>query len=587
MKCSVQTSGSDPSGRSREARGSTAVRLRLGLGLLVALLALGGLGRPRAATAATTWFVNAATGSNSNNCSSASTPCKTITAAIGKASAGDTVQVAAGTYSSEPSYPITVGENLTISGAGPGSTTINAGGSNSVFTVTAGTVSLSGMTITGGKTSGSGGGIDNAGSMTLTDVTLSDNSAPAGNGGGINNGGSMTMTDVSLSDNSAPGGGGGINNSGSMTLTDVTLSGNAGEFGGGGIFNKTGASMALTNVTLGGNLAVGGGGILNAGRATLTNVTLNGNTAEESGGDIANTSGTVAVQASIIANGPAGGDCVISGGTLTSNGFNVADDTTCNLTQTGDSQGNTSLDASLGPLALNPGPGGNGNVPQTIALLAGSPAIDRFPTSLCQAAFQALGVPLTDERGVTRPQGAACDSGAYEFVPPATPTPTPTPPATGTPTPGCGTVQEQAGWNLTGGPSGTVLSSAAAVFSLPAGAAGYVAVTPPTTPLTAPEGVWALYFSPATVALPCVSGGSAHLPLTAGQIGLVSNPFDGSATLSGTGVPTFAITLSSATDTWSGWMRIDGGSTLTLPPGGAAFVATLASGGSTVTVTSS
>jgi hypothetical protein len=59
-------------------------------------------------------------------------------------------------------------------------------------------------------------------------------------------------------------------------------------------------------------------------------------------------------------------------------------------------------DAGLGPLADNGGP------TLTHALLAGSPAIDAADDGIC---------PATDQRGVTRPQGAACDVGAYEYMP--------------------------------------------------------------------------------------------------------------------------------------------------------------------------
>jgi hypothetical protein len=362
---------------------------------------------------------------------------------------------------------------------------------------------------------------------------------------------------------------------------------------------------------------------------------------------------------------------------------------------------------------------------QTIALLSGSPAIDRFPASACQSAFTTLGLPLSDERGLPRnADGLGCDSGAFEAAPAAPPvitttvpqvtelTVSPNPatagssstytisfftsavgalsggstitfvapggtsfpstassysitattgtasvsgvsasqangsstpnkvvitlgsstigelagvqvriagtgnPAAGTdtltavtsadtltatsapytitaatasptptPTPGCGTVQEQSGWNLAGGLAGTVMTGAAALFSLPAGASSYVSV-PVTTPLAALEGVWAFYFSPATVTLPCVSGASTTLSLAAGQTALAGNSYDTPASVSGTGTPTWAITFNAATNTWSGWTRIDGGATLTLQPGEGVFVATTASGGSTVTITS-
>jgi hypothetical protein len=75
----------------------------------------------------------------------------------------------------------------------------------------------------------------------------------------------------------------------------------------------------------------------------------------------------------------------------------------------------SNTDPKLGPLADNGGP------TRTHALLPGSPAIDRGNTDVCSADP----VGGVDQRGVTRPQGAACDIGAYEsqsFVLPATPT---------------------------------------------------------------------------------------------------------------------------------------------------------------------
>ena len=67
----------------------------------------------------------------------------------------------------------------------------------------------------------------------------------------------------------------------------------------------------------------------------------------------------------------------------------------------------------LGPLADNGGP------TFTHALLAGSPAID--------TASDDCPPPITDQRGVTRPQGPACDIGAYELAAEGEPKPTPTP----------------------------------------------------------------------------------------------------------------------------------------------------------------
>ena len=138
---------------------------------------------------------------------------------------------------------------------------------------------------------------------------------------------------------------------------------------------------------------------------------------------IALAASTLTLQGSIF-SGNTGGNCA-NGGTLTSLGYNLADDLSCSLTQPTDHPG---VNPNLGPLATNGGP------TQTHALLNGSPALDAGGTS-------ANGCPATDQRGVARPQGAACDIGAYEFRPDplpgtqppgmivnATPLPLPVPP---------------------------------------------------------------------------------------------------------------------------------------------------------------
>jgi hypothetical protein len=89
----------------------------------------------------------------------------------------------------------------------------------------------------------------------------------------------------------------------------------------------------------------------------------------------------------------------ISGGII-SLGHNLADDDTCEFTDPSDL---VVADAMLGPLQDNGGPS------ETHALLPGSPAID--------AGSLDCPPPATDQRGVARPQGAACDIGAVEYLP--------------------------------------------------------------------------------------------------------------------------------------------------------------------------
>ena len=66
--------------------------------------------------------------------------------------------------------------------------TVSGGGNSRVFLVDGGvTASISGMTITGGHTSGFGGGLYNLGTLALTNCTVSGNQANGMNayGGGI------------------------------------------------------------------------------------------------------------------------------------------------------------------------------------------------------------------------------------------------------------------------------------------------------------------------------------------------------------------------------------------------------------------
>jgi hypothetical protein len=85
--------------------------------------------------------------------------------------------------------------------------------------------------------------------------------------------------------------------------------------------------------------------------------------------------------------------------TITSGGANVISDGSCNWNGTTDQ---SSTDALLGALADNGGP------TLTHALIASSPAIDAAGAGAC---------PAVDQRGVTRPPGAGCDSGSFERTP--------------------------------------------------------------------------------------------------------------------------------------------------------------------------
>src|SRR5262249_48768584 len=112
---------------------------------------------------------------------------------------------------------LTGAATTTISGPGAGLLSISGNHASRVFDVDDGdndpstnaSAAISGLTITGGNAgpSGNGGGISNQGKLTLTDCTISDNSALDALGGGIYNTGRLTVIDSTISDNSTGAGG--------------------------------------------------------------------------------------------------------------------------------------------------------------------------------------------------------------------------------------------------------------------------------------------------------------------------------------------------------------------------------------------
>lgn len=298
--------------------------------------------------------------------------------------------------------------NSTLSG---NVATSNSGGGGGIYNNAIGTLTLTDSTLSGNvTTSNSGGGIYNAGMLTVTLSTLSGNSAKAG--GGIYNQGTFTLTQSALSGNSAPIGGGISNAAGTLTLTSSMLSGNSATFGGGfynqgtliltlstvsgnsagGIFNT--GTLTLINSTVSGNSAFGyvGGGIFNDGTLTLIQSTLSDNSASL-GGDIYNNGGSITLNNTILNEGSGNGG-VCFGGLPIDQGGNLDSGISCGVSS---AQSNATI--NLGPLQNNGGP------TQTMLPGAGSAAID---------AIACTNAPPADQRGVTRPQGATCDSGAVE-----------------------------------------------------------------------------------------------------------------------------------------------------------------------------
>ena len=217
---------------------------------------------------------------------------------------------------------------------GPGSSLATVSGNNAVevFSITGGvTASISGLTITSGVSSTSGGGINNAGALTVNGSTVSYNStAYPYIGGGIYNTGTLTLTDSTVASNTAADGGG-IANSGLASLSDCVISGNssagAASFldSGGGIRNS--GELSMVDCLVSGNTATFGGGIANGGTLAISESTIEENQSTEggSGGGISSygnlqltdslilNNRVYAPQAEIFGNSDAGGGLALSG----------------------------------------------------------------------------------------------------------------------------------------------------------------------------------------------------------------------------------------------------------------------------------
>jgi hypothetical protein len=309
---------------------------------------------------------------------------------------------------------LTIDKNVTIDATGhsitvSGDSDNDGDGDVRVFHVQNGvTATLTHLSVVNGTVGGGftcasnncGGGIYNQGTLTVQTSTVSDSSALYG--GGIANQGALTVIDSTLTDNYGDYGGGGIYNDGVLMVLTSTLSGNWTNYSGGGIYNDSGGLTVQTS-TLADNRAGAGGGIANDSGTALKvyNSTLSGNRASNGGGGILTYGTWLDLSHTIIANSPEGGDCVhiSGGGGWVSSGYSLIESTgvdACGLNS--DYFTVLGVDPLLGALADHGGP------TRTFALLPGSPAIDAGAAT-CSS---------PDQRGVTRPQGTACDIGAFE-----------------------------------------------------------------------------------------------------------------------------------------------------------------------------
>jgi CSLREA domain-containing protein len=388
----------------------------------------------------------------------------------------DTVSIPPGTYllaiaggneDAGATGDLDVTDDLIVTGAGAASTIIDGGSASRVLHVINGSVVIERLTLQHGDSTGEGddcGGavLQQGGDVTLREVvarestafagggvcqvagvllidasTIASNSASLGGGvlGPYDADASVAITGSTVSANVATGqGAGGIAaGPGTLTITASTVSGNTAPSaitptGGGGIWGVAGGTIALQNTTVSGNSTSGyGGGILNvafcsppptilcvAGATiTLNNVTVANNGAGGVGGGVPGggvVNGNfgnftdpdpvlIASNTLLAVNQPQ--DC---GGRVTSASYNLIQNL-AGCTVSGDQTGNvTGVDPLLGPLAQNGGPTAT-HALHGAAVNAGNPAAPGSGSPACEA---------TDQRGVVRPFGSACDIGAYE-----------------------------------------------------------------------------------------------------------------------------------------------------------------------------
>ncbi len=183
----------------------------------------------------------------------------------------------------------TITKSITLSG-GPGTVL-----SRSQFAVldfrvlnvgATGNLTVTGVTIRNGSTAGLGGGIQNAGRLTVGSSTITQNTA--GNGGGVANlaGATASISSTLISQNTTTGvGGGGIINSGFLTVFQGNILSNTAPINGGGVNTQPGGISNINQTSVNNNVSGSlGGGLSNLGTTNLNGSQVRRNQASAGGG---------------------------------------------------------------------------------------------------------------------------------------------------------------------------------------------------------------------------------------------------------------------------------------------------------------
>ena len=386
-------------------------------------------------TGSATFVVTKTADTNDGTCDADCSLREAIVAANANGAGADTITLPAGTYTltipgtgedAGATGDLDIVGDLTINGAGAATTIVDGGGLDRVFHVVSSfTVVFNDLTITNGATVGgdNGGGLLNeGGNVTLTNCVICGNTTPSGgNGAGLYNDDTMTVTSCAVSGNSTAGGGngGGIYDNGlSITMTNTTVSGNSVPGGDGGGLYANGISQTVSQSTVQRQYRQ-----RRRRRRDLQQRDRSrdhqlhhqreqrvrrrrsfperqrqphhDDDREQHRDEHGWRHRKPRIDADRRHDRREQHRRQLQR-TVSDGGTNLQfPGTTCSLSI-------TSADPLLGPLANNGGP------TQTMAIPAGSPAVDAN-TEICPP------TPATDQRGVARPQGPACDIGAFEL----------------------------------------------------------------------------------------------------------------------------------------------------------------------------
>ncbi len=197
---------------------------------------------------------------------------------------------------------------IVIAGPGAADVTLNGNNAYGVLTVAAGVnLTLVGLTIADGSST-SGGGINNAGTLTIgtaviggnavtSGVSFNNNTTPSGSGAAIANTGTLTVVSSGFYSNSGSYYGGAIfNDDGTATISNSNFVGNSTVYGLGGAIDNFGGKLNVIGGNFQGNTSFQGGAIYNRndattvpgttlpGIATVNGATITGNSAYQGGG---------------------------------------------------------------------------------------------------------------------------------------------------------------------------------------------------------------------------------------------------------------------------------------------------------------